>query len=663
MTKKQVEKLIKDLRKEIIYHNKLYYQEAKPEISDFEFDMLLLRLKNLEQEYPEFATEDSPTQKIISDAPIGSKVIQHKERMYSLDNVFSTEELTSFINKLKINLGESKLTFSLEHKIDGFSINLFYDNGTLQHATTRGNGFEGEDVTANVRQISSIPTQIDYQEEIEVRGEIFLPKKEFERINSEREELGEKLFANPRNAAAGTIKLKDSQIVKERNLDAIIYAVGKFENEEVTSQKELFDFFKINRFKINSTNNFSSDIDTILVFCKKWEEKRLQLEFEIDGIVIKVNDFGYQKQLGFTSKNPKWAIAYKFKAEEKFTSLNDVIFQVGRTGAITPVAVLEPISLSGSTVSRATLHNRDEIERLNLHYHDKVKVIKSGEIIPKIIAVDEDARSSKAKKVEFPDNCPVCGSELKQDIDGAITYCDNVNCDEQISRRLEHFVSRDAMDIEGLGSAVVRQLLENNLISRIEDIYHIDYDKMLTLEKQGQKSIENLQNSIEKSKQKQLDKILFGLGIKFVGAKTAHLIAEKFSNIDALLDADLEELLTIDEVGEKIANSVVQFFKNDSVLETINELKKVGLDFTFRSEKKSDTLAGKKFLLTGTLDNFSRKEAKAKIEENGGKYISAVSKNLDYLIVGKNPGSKVAKAEKLNVTIINEDKFIEMISE
>ena len=662
MNKKKAKKIIEELKEEITYHNKLYYEKAEPEISDFEFDVLLLRLKELEKEFPEFKTADSPTEKIISDAPVGSKVIPHLKRMYSLDNVFSSEELIAFLQKIKQNHNLDNLEISVEHKIDGFSINLLYENGILQYATTRGNGFEGEDVTANVRQISSIPQTINYHGKIEVRGEIFLPKKEFDRINSERAELDENPFANPRNAAAGTIKLKNSSIVKDRNLDSIIYSVGEFHNPQITSQKELFTFLDENRFHINSENFITDNFEEAVKYCQKWENQRFDLDFEIDGIVIKVNDFEIQEQIGYTAKNPKWAIAYKFKAEEKFTQLNDVVFQVGRTGAITPVAILEPVEISGSTVSRATLHNKMEIERLDLHFNDTVKIIKSGEIIPKIIDLDVNKRLPDSQKVEFPTHCPVCNNELSQEIDGAIIYCNNINCSEQILRRIEHFVSRNAMDIDGLGSAIVKQLLENKLISRIEDVYHIDYQKMLLLEKQAEKSIDNLKKSIEKSKSQTLDKILFGLGIRHAGAKVSKILAENFNDIETLKNCTIEDLQSIDEIGEKIATSVYDFLHNESVLKTIEELKKSGLNFTYQAQEKTNTLADKKFLLTGTLEKYSRKEAQAIIEKNGGKYISAVSKKLDYLIVGKNPGSKVAKAEKLEIQIIDENEFIDMVT-
>jgi DNA ligase (NAD+) len=544
--------------------------------------------------------------------------------MYSLENAYSLEEVKNFVDKIQ-KVDNRPLSVITELKIDGFSINLYYEKGVLQYATTRGDGFEGEDVTENVKTIKSIPHGINYKKPIEVRGEIYLPVKEFERINEEREQLGEKLFANPRNAAAGTIKQKDSSIVASRKLGSIMYSA-------IESQ------------------------------CKMWEKSRSKTEYEIDGIVIKVNDFNFQRKIGYTSKFPKWAIAYKFKAEEKETQLIDVKFQVGRTGAVTPVANLKSVFISGSTVSNATLHNKDEIERLDIRIGDYVTVIKSGEIIPKIIKVNINKRPPNSQKVNFPDLCPVCKTHLKKEEDGAIYYCNNINCPAQIQKRIEHFASRDAVDIEGLGEAVVKQLLEENMISRIEDIYHIDFDKFQTLEKQGTKSAENLKIAIENSKNQKLHKILFGLGIRYVGDRTSRILTNHFSDIDEMIKADYEEFLEIEEIGEKIAHSLYDFFHNERSVQMIESLKKNGINFQSEKKNINNKLAGAKFLITGTLMNFTRTEIKEEIERFGGKIISSVTKNLDYLIVGENPGLKVKKAEKLDtVKIINEEDFLKLV--
>jgi len=656
-----VKEEIKELREQITHHNQLYYEKSEPEISDYEYDQLVKRLQELESKYPQYKINKTPTEKIGSDLVPEAKIIPHKVRMYSLDNAYSLEEVQSFLGKIAEKTGRFP-EVSLEHKIDGFSINLFYDKGTLVYATTRGDGFEGEVVTNNVKTIKSIPQRIKYKNPIEVRGEIYLPIKEFERINKEREDKGEKLFANPRNAAAGTIKVKDSSIVAHRNLSSVIYSVGFLENEKIQSQKQLLDFLKDNNFKIDEYTEFASDFEKIVKYCNFWEKSRSELEVDIDGIVIKMNDFALQKELGFTAKSPKWAMAYKFKAEEKQTKLLDVIYQVGRTGAVTPVAVLKPVYISGSTVSRATLHNEDEIKRLDLRIGDEVKVIKSGEIIPKILSVDLSKRKDKFPEIVFPKECPVCGTTLKKEEDGAITYCNNINCPAQIQGKIQHFASREAVDIEGLGEALVKQLLEHNLIRKIEDIYNIDFEQVKQFDKQAEKSVENLKVAIEKSKEQKFHKILFGLGIRFVGAKTSKILTRYFSNIDEMINATIEDFLDIEEIGEKIAYSLFDFFRNEESLNTIRKLQEAGLNFTSEKIEQENLLNGRKFLVTGTLVHFKRNEIKEEIEKFGGKVISAVSKNLDYLIVGENPGSKVKKAEKIGtVKIISEDDFLKMV--
>lgn len=655
---------IDELRNEIERHNKLYYQKAEPEISDFDYDQLVKKLEELESKYPEFKLSDSPTQKIQSDASKTDKVIPHNVRMYSLDNAYSLAEVADFLNKIA-KLNENKFPeVVMELKIDGFSINLLYDNGILQYATTRGDGFEGEDVSENVSKIKSIPQSINYNEKIEIRGEVFLPINEFERINTERKAAGDKLFANPRNAAAGTIKIKDSSIVEKRNLNSFIYSYGLMKNSKIQTQSGFIDFLKNNHFNVNENNTVANSLEEIEKFCMDWDEKRSNLPYEIDGIVIKINDLKLQEKLGFTAKSPKWAIAYKFKAEEKVTKLLGVTYQVGRTGAVTPVAHLEPVFVSGTTVSRATLHNEDEIKRLDLHLYDYVTIIKSGEIIPKILSADSSKRAEDAVPIEYPTECPVCGSELKKDSNGVITYCENYLCPAQIHRRIEHFTSRDAVDIEGLGEAMVKQLINHNMVEKIEDIYHLDYDKIEKFDKQAKKSVENLKNSIENSKNQSFDKLLFGLGIRFVGTKTSKILAKHFKNIENMVNARYEDFIIIDEIGEKIANSIVDFFKNEDNLQTINSLKERGLKFEIKEQENliELKLEGLKFLVTGTLSNYGRKEIKEKIEMLGGNVVSSVSKKLNYLLVGEKPGSKVAKAQKIEtIKIINEEEFEELI--
>jgi DNA ligase (NAD+) len=657
-----VKKQIDFLRREIEHHNRLYYEKADPEITDYEYDQMVKELEHLENEYPQYRTILSPTAKVSSDLADGQNIIIHKKRMYSLDNAYSLEEIKQFTEKSTRALGKFPQVV-LEHKLDGFSINLYYEEGALQYATTRGDGYEGEDVTANVLAISDIPQKIEFKGKIECRGEIYLPKDEFERINKARAERGERLFANPRNAAAGTIKLKDSSIVKERRLKCCLYAVGLFEEPKVASQEKLLQFFREQGFPVSEYAQKADSYEEIASYCRRWETKRADLPFEIDGIVIKINDFFLQEELGYTSKSPRWAIAYKFKAEEKTTILKDVEFQVGRTGAITPRAVLKPVHLAGTTVTHATLHNADEIKRLDLHLGDTVRVIKSGEIIPKVTGVDISQRTENSIRVKFPDHCPACGTELHKEPEGSIYYCNNIDCPAQVHRRLTHFASREAVDIEGLGESLIQQLIDANLISRIEDIYNLDYSEVAKLERQAEKSVENLKRAIDNSRRQKFYKILFGLGIRYVGNRTARLLAEHFGDIDNLSVAGIENLTEIEEIGEKIAQSVVDFFTNPMNLEMISNLKKAGVNLEAEKMATERSLAGKTFVVTGSLAGYGREEIKEKIEFEGGRVLSAVSSKLDYLLVGSKPGSKLAKAEKLGtVKIISEKDFEEMIS-
>ncbi len=656
-----IEQEIKELRSKIAYHSRLYYEKAAPEITDFEFDKLIKRLQELEKKYPQYKSKDSPTQIIGSDLDRTGKVIPHKVPLYSLDNAFSFKEIADFLKRIK-RITSEPINVLLEWKIDGFSINLFYDKGILQYATTRGDGYEGEVITENVKTIKTIPLKIEYDKPIEIRGEIFLPKTEFIRINAERESEGQSLFANPRNAAAGTIKLKDPLLVASRNLSACFYSVGYWEEKSIHTQQDLTVFLKkigiiniVEREYLENIGGFKE----IEAACSKWEENRYGKLYETDGIVIIINDIDLQKELGFTSKFPRWAIAYKFKAEEKETKLLDVQFQVGRTGAVTPVAKLKPVYISGSTVSNATLHNEDEIKRLDLRMNDQVIIIKSGEIIPKIIKVNKSQRPENAEKIIFPENCPVCGTKLIREEDGVIKYCNNLSCPAQILAKIQHFASRNAVDIEGLGEARVEQLLQNNLINRIEDIYDLDYDKVEKLDKQARKSVENLKSAIENSKNQKFHKILFGLGIRYVGERTAKILADHFKNIENMISAEQENFLVVVEIGDKIAQSLYNFFRNEDSLRTIKSLQERGMNFSTEESKGTDKLIGKSFLVTGTLPHYSRQEIHGLIEENGGKIVSSVSKKLNYIVVGDSPGSKLEKARKLGgIEILSENELL-----
>ena len=666
MNKSEIKAKIDRLRAEIEHHNRLYYTLAKPEISDYEYDMLVKELQELEAQYAEIGMEESPTQKVGSDLTPGAKTIPHKVRMASLENAYSLEEVLAFINRTNNDLGYNS-EYCAELKIDGFSINLYYENGNFVYATTRGDGLEGEDVTENFRLLPDVPFTIDYQGAIEIRGEIYIPVQDFLALNEFRRENELKTFANPRNAAAGSIKLKNREEVKSRHLKALFYALGYYEspllykNEIIDKQTRLLDFLDELGFP-TSKRTLCKNYREVEDFCLQIEQERYTIPYDIDGIVIKVNSLEDQKKLGWTAKSPKWAIAYKFKPEEKETVLESVSFQVGRTGAVTPVANLKPVFISGSTVSHATLHNADEIKRLDLHYGDTVLVVKSGEIIPKILSVNVSKRPVNSKPVEFPAACPVCKSPLQRDEDGSINYCPNANCPAQIQRKLEHFAAREAMDIYGLGSSLIARLIETGQIKWIPDIYHLDYNKIAAMERMGKKSAENLQKAIEASKSKNFDRVLFALGIRHIGLITARTLAQHFQNIDALIAADEEELLSVPDIGSIIALSIIGFFSQKSNLQMIDALKEVGLQFIYKSTQSSDILAGKTFLITGTLPSYGRKDMETLIMEHGGKILSGVSKQLNYLIVGENPGSKLDKARQLGtVKIISEAELLDML--
>jgi len=642
----------------LLHQNQLYYIENTPEISDFEYDALYTELKNLEAKYPQFALENSPTQAVGTDITQQSeKTKPHLQRMYSLDNAFSTDEIETFLGKIALLTPE----VCLEHKIDGLSINLIYHNGQLQDALTRGDGEAGEIVTENALTIPGIPKTITYTQKIEIRGEVYMTKADFHRLNAEREQKGLKLYANPRNVAAGTLKKKDASLVAERGLKVFIYGVG-YGRQAFKTHSETLAFCHKLGFPVNPYYNVVNDIEHIKDYCEKWDGNRQSLEYEIDGIVIKVNDLALQDELGFTSKSPKWAIAYKFNAEEKVTTLKEVIYQVGRTGAVTPVAILEPVAISGSTVSRATLHNADEIARLGLRIGDSVKIIKSGEIIPKIIEV---VQCNNGELVVFPKNCPHCGSPLHKDDDTVAYFCDSNNCSAQIKRKLEHFCSKEAMNIEGLGPQIISLLYDNKLISTLDSIYNIDYYKFSRLPLQGEKSAENLKTAIEASKARDLARLIFALGIRFVGQRTSEILASHFKSIEALYKADIDELKTLEEVGEKIANSIAQYFANPENIATIERLAQMSIN-TKKHESATVThnpnITGKKFLITGSFADYTRDDLQQMITQNGGINISAVSKNLDFLIVGANPGSKLEKAQKINtIKIIGLEALLEML--
>ncbi|MCB5228763.1 MAG: NAD-dependent DNA ligase LigA [Candidatus Cloacimonetes bacterium] len=649
------------LKKEIERHDMLYYQLANPQIDDYEYDQLVLQLKELEAQLGE--AEESPTQIVGSDLQPGSPTIPHRQRMFSLDNSYSLPETEAFINKTNLEL-DTKAKYHLELKIDGFSINLFYDQGILQYAATRGDGIQGEDVSVNIGFVEGIPATIPHLGAIEIRGEIYMPLQEFIALNETRSENEEKTFANPRNAAAGSIKLKNAQELKKRKLKAIFYAIGFAEPQPVNSQTELINWLAQQGFPITDTSITTTSFAQVEAYCQSWEERRFELPYEIDGVVIKVDGFALQKSLGYTAKSPKWAIAYKFAPQVKETRIIDVQFQVGRTGAVTPVAILEPVYISGSTVSRATLHNEDEIQRLNLHLGDTVSLVKSGEIIPKILEAIIDKRPADAMPVSFATHCPSCGSALKKDSDGAITYCPNALCPAQVQRRVEHFASRQAMDIVGLGEALVQRLLDEGFIEGIADIYRLDFERLATLEGYGAKSAENLKAAVEASKERGFDRLIFALGIRHVGSVSATALASHFGSIEKLIEAADEELQNIPALGPRMSQSILAFFANDANLQLVADLKELGISMIWESQQVSDSLDGKTFLITGTLESYGRKEMEAMIVSHGGKILGSVSKKLDYLIVGAKAGSKLTKAQKLeSIKIISEKDALQMMGE
>jgi len=667
MTSEQAKTRIKYLSKEIEQHNHNYYVLSQPAISDYEFDMMLEELIRLEKEFPEFLLPDSPSQRVGGAVTKEFKPVKHKYPMLSLSNSYSREEVQEFENRIR-RLIEREVEYVCELKYDGVAIGLTYKNGKLIQAVTRGDGVQGDDVTNNIKTIKSIPLQLkgdDFPDEFEIRGEVFLPLKEFEKMNKEREETGEELYANPRNTASGTLKMQDSSLVAKRKLDCFLYFLL---GEELPFDNHFDNLTKAREwgFKIPPYMRKEKDINGIFSFIDEWDEKRHTLPFDTDGVVIKVNSLADQEALGFTAKNPRWAIAYKFKTEQAATLLNEVTFQVGRTGAITPVANLKPVLLAGTTVKRASLYNADQVEKLDLHIDDTVLVEKGGEIIPKIVGVDLDKRKPHSEKVKYITHCPECNAELQRKEGEAIHYCPNENgCPPQIKGKMEHFVSRKAMDIDSMGAETIEMLFNKGLIKNIADIYDLKKEDVIHLERMAEKSAANLIEGIEKSKEVPFMRVLFAIGIRYVGETVAKKLALHFKNIDNIADATTEQLLEAEEIGEKIAESIRDFFAIESNRQIIKRLREKGLKLELseaENTKVSDKLAGKTFVVSGVFAKFSRDELKKAIEDNGGKNVGSISAKTDYVVAGENMGpSKLEKAQKLNVPIITEDDFIKMI--
>ena len=654
-----------NLKNKIEKYNNFYYNEDNPIISDMEYDGLLRKLKEMEKEYPALLEiDDSPTEKIGGTASNKFSKVEHKVPMLSLSNTYNIAEIEDFDKRVKkiINFSE-KIEYILELKLDGLSISLIYENGNLARAVTRGDGKIGEDVTENIMEIESIPKKLKEPISLEVRGEIILPIKNFNKINEEREENGEEVFANPRNAAAGTIRQLDSTIVSKRGLDCYLYYLVNAENYGIKTHLESIKFIEKLGFKTTKVFEKYSDFKTLEKSIEKWRTKREKLDYETDGLVIKINDFSFYETLGYTTKSPRWAIAYKFPAEQVKTRLLDVTFQVGRTGVVTPVAELEAVNLSGSVVKRASLHNFDEIRRKDIKIGDNVIVEKAAEIIPQVVNVVFDDRKGTEKEIKEPESCPACGTKLVKEEGLVALKCLNPHCPEKIKREISYFVSRDAMNISGLGEKIVEKFIELEKIKTVVDIYFLENyrNELENLEKMGKKSVENLLNSINESKNQDFSKVLYALGIPFVGKFNANLLSKTFKDIDVLKEKSVEELLEVKGIGDKAAIAVNTFLNNENNWKIITELKEIGLKFKFEEDElkevKDNPIKGKNFLATGKLQKYKRNEIKDIILEKGGNYLSAVSKNLDFLIAGEKAGSKLEKAQNLGIRILSEDDF------
>ncbi|KPK97183.1 MAG: hypothetical protein AMJ95_10410 [Omnitrophica WOR_2 bacterium SM23_72] len=658
-----LKKKIEKLRDEIRHHDYLYYVLDQPRISDKEYDNLMRKLKVLEDAHPEFRSKDSPTVRVSGGILEGFKTVRHKQKMMSLDNTYSFDELKDWSERVQKGLGsQEKVTYVVELKIDGVSANITYKLGRLTIGATRGDGETGEDVTANIKTLRAIPLVLlgqDIPDFIEIRGEVYMDKKDFKRLNKEREERGEVLFANPRNAASGSLKLLDTNLVANRGLNFFAHSLGEYKGSPIATQQSFFDHLKQWGVRTNLLSKHCKDLAEAIDYCRLWQEKREKLSYEIDGVVIKVDKFSQQKRLGVTLKSPRWAVAYKFPARQATTKVLGINVQVGRTGVVTPTAELEPVECSGVIIRHATLHNFDEIKRLNIRVGDRILLERAGDVIPKVVKVVEH----KGKKpFAIPKVCPVCSAKVVKEKEEDVAYrCINPSCPAQLERGLIHFASRQAMDIEGLGEAVVEQLVSKGMVKNFADIYSLSQKDLMKLELFKEKKSQKLLSAIEKSKKKGLSRIIYGLGIRNVGEKAAYLLAQKFKTMENLLQAKQEELDAIYEVGPVMAASVVEFFEQPQTRELIHKLKEAGLNFkeTMIDIKKS-ALTGKRVVFTGELKSFSRLQAESIVRQMGGNSSSSVSRETDFVVVGESPGSKFDKAKRLGVKVINETEFKEM---
>ncbi|CAM4390887.1 NAD-dependent DNA ligase LigA [Zobellia roscoffensis] len=664
----QIKEQIEALRQELREHNHNYYVLDNATISDYEFDTKLKELQVLEAKHPEFYDASSPTLRVGGTVTKNFDTVVHNERMYSLDNSYSKEDLEDWEKRMQRILGDAQVEFVCELKYDGASINITYENGKLVRAVTRGDGFQGDDVTTNVKTIKSVPLQLkgDYPPKFDIRGEIVLPFEGFAQMNAERIENGEEPYMNPRNTASGSLKLQDSAAVAQRPLDCLLYSIVG-QNTGITSQWQMLEKAREWGFKVPEVAKLCRSTDEVMAFVNQWDVERHKLPYETDGVVVKINSIQHQDELGFTSKSPRWAMAYKFKAEQVSTLLNEITYQVGRTGSITPVANLEPVLLAGTTVKRASLHNADQIVKFDIREGDTVFVEKGGEIIPKIVGVDFGKRPQDSEPTEYISHCPECHEPLVRTEGDAKHYCVNYyGCPPQITGRIQHFISRKAMDIEGLGSETVELLYKEGLIQNYADLYTLTKEQVLPLERMAEKSAENLVQGVAESVKIPFERVLFALGIRFVGETVAKKLARAYKNIDALMVADEESLVAVDEIGSRIASSVVEFFNNETNQEIIARLKAYGLQFTLSEEQlenQTDKLKGLTIVVSGVFETVSRNELKKIIESNGGKVGSSISSKTAYLVAGDKMGpSKRTKAESLNVPIVTEGEFLEMVN-
>ena len=660
----QVKSKIDKLKDTIAYHNHLYYVEDNPKISDFEYDQLMKELESLEKKHPELITPDSPTQRVCGKPIEGFETVVHTVPMQSLTDVFNAQQLRDFDQRVRSSLGVSDIEYIVELKIDGLSVSLEYQEGAFTRGSTRGDGIVGEDVTHNLRTIKSIPLKLrESIPYLEVRGEVFISRSDFMALNAQREAEEQPLFANPRNAAAGSLRQLDMKMTAKRKLDIYLFNIQQIQGKTFDTHLDSLAYLKAQGLKVIPVEQTFTDIEKVYEEIMRIGSERSSLSFEIDGAVVKVNDLKYREVLGATSKSPRWAVAYKFPAEQKSTRIKDIYVQVGRTGALTPNAILEPLKLAGTTVGRATLHNIDYIREKDIRIGDTVIVQKAGDIIPEVVEVIKEKRTGSEKEFYMPNQCPTCGADVVREEGEAVTRCTGLSCPAQLLRNIIHFASRDAMDIDGLGPAIIEQLLEKKLIKGAADLYYLSFNELVSLERMGEKSANNLLSAIEKSKQNDLSRLLFGFGIRLIGQRAAQIIAQAFGSIDALMKVNVEQLAAIHEIGEKMADSFVQFMQQEQTHDTIEKLRKVGVNLeNNQEEKKEDSrFEGLTFVLTGTLYEYTRSEAKALIEKYGGKVSGSVSKNTAYVLAGEKAGSKLDKARELEVKVIDEQGFKQLL--